>query len=76
MILHIWAFGGLLLIIIGHKKTEEVRERMFCCTCARFPGSNPDFIMTMVNVSIVVSMLLFIVIWPFFLLIKTFKSVT
>lgn len=76
ILLYIWAFGGLLLIIICHKKTEEVRERMYNKTCARFPDSNPDFIMTMVNVSIVVSLLLFIVIWPFVLLIKTCRSVT
>jgi hypothetical protein len=70
----IWATIGLAIVILGHQKTEKLRESMYQDGCSRFPWMRANAIMRMVDVAIAISIIIFIVVYPLVIIGMLFRK--
>ncbi len=67
---------GCIIAILGHKVTEERRAAMFERASAEHPDLEPNVVMTLVTISLSISIMVFVVVWPLVVIYRLFRSAT
>lgn len=75
MILYIWTIGGLVLVIMDHKNTERQRNKLYDSARSQMPHLSPDFAMRLANACVIISLVVFLITWPFIFGFKLLKSI-